>query len=153
MTRGWLRPTRVLVATAVSVLVATSGAVASQHIGPTVNVTNDLVPHPAQQQRVVVTGFSRDFSGITELTLPNGQSFNFRGRPLRRLDVDIIRSDREGAFQAHLWEFLLAPGALHYDFTISQLEARRVPAGVRVESEVRSCWTRDRPVNRCPLPR
>jgi hypothetical protein len=149
MASGWRRPTLVLVATAVSLWVATSGAVASQHLGPTVKVTNDLVPHPAQEQSVVVSGWSRDYRSILEQLLPNGHSYSFKDRPLARLNVDIIRSNREGAGQAHLWELYLTATVTHFNLTVSQLEARRIPAGVRVQTEVKRCWTKAGGAYRC----
>jgi hypothetical protein len=139
----------VLVATAVSLLVATSGAVASQQLGPTVKVTNDLVRHPAQEQSVVVSGWSLGYRTILEQLLPNGHSYSFRDRPLARLDVNVIRSNREGAGQANVWELYLNGGVKHFDLTISQLEARRIPAGVRVQTEFKRCWTKDGGARRC----
>lgn len=146
MGSGWLRPTRAIViataAFAISGVVAAPGAVAAEPFGPTVKFTNNLPRRSDRFTRVDVdvAGFGRDHRPVAaERFLRVGQSFSFDGEQLEGLEVSIKRYD--GEFSKTQFFFMVFFGtARHHDLTVTGIENRHVPEGVRIHRERTRCW-------------
>ena len=149
MGSGWLRPTRAIViataAFAISGVVAAPGAVAAEPFGPTVKFTNNL-PHRSDRFTSVdvnVTGFGRHHRPVADKRfLHDGESFSFDGEQLEGLEVSISRHHHEfGQFSKTQFFFMVFFGtARHHDLTVTGIENRHVPEGVRIHREDTRCW-------------
>jgi hypothetical protein len=148
MGSGWLRPTRAIViataAFAISGVVAAPGAVAAEPFGPTVKFTNNL-PHRSDRFTRVdvdVAGFGPVHNRrpvAAKRFLRVGESFSFDGEQLEGLEVSIKRSD--GEFSKTQFFFMVFFGtARHHDLTVTGIENRHVPEGVRIHRETTRCW-------------